>query len=221
MKYFIISDSDSIQEIGYHPQTDLNPGYNPTLNNACYKMSSGSLSDYDPHVELRLHNKSKRTNFIDKSAGLTFGIVIDERFKNILTKFKLPKHKFYPISVFHKDRVYEYYWFHFLCKDIFNFIDKEKSTLKIVNIRGFVVEKIVEFPKTTEALISIKEMLPYNKEMFFNEVYFTEDYPNYDVLRFSSAEGQFLTCLFSERLVNALKKENISGFNARHFKTIL
>jgi hypothetical protein len=217
MKYYTISHSSELKDIGYYPQTEINPGYNPTLPKSAYNFPRNTFPNYLPSVELKLNDKAISTNLIDKSTILSFGIVVDKEFKQLLETFNLPPHRFYPIQVFHKNNLLDYYWMCYIV-DSFEYIDKKKSILGIYHFSSFELKKTIPFPSNKIKLIKYKESKDI---LMFHKIYFNENFPNYDLINFSSREGQYLPCLFSERLLRELQKRNLTGITYRQFEKII
>ncbi|WP_111626043.1 hypothetical protein [Gelidibacter algens] len=129
--FYSISRSDSINEIGHYPQADLKKGYNPRKNGH-FMVKPYEFPDFIPNLELELHPKAIPTNYLDSTAGLMNGFILDKKFKELISSFMLPKHYFYPIKVFQSNLLLDYYWFHFIVDDFWEFIDTEKSSAEVV-----------------------------------------------------------------------------------------
>jgi hypothetical protein len=58
---------------------------------------------------LYLKVKSKRTD-VFRDLFSPEGLLVSPKLKLILEKFKLPEHRFYPATIVHKNKEYEYHW---------------------------------------------------------------------------------------------------------------
>ena len=141
MKYFEIDwDYDNLDVIGHYPQTSLKKGYNPRLPDSHRQVKPHSFPDFIPNLELELHDKAYPTDYIQKF--VSFGMVVNTKFKNILKQFKLPPHAFYPIKVYHKGALLEYFWFHYAINDFFSWLDKEESKALIYDDKNGVYKEM-------------------------------------------------------------------------------
>jgi len=103
MKYYTIITSTNESIIGKYPQvkTDTKPfeWLLPPLNE---KILYNSFLDFDTYFDIILEDGANLTDIIERVA-VSWGIIINDKFKNLLNQFKLPPHKFYPINVIHKN----------------------------------------------------------------------------------------------------------------------
>jgi hypothetical protein len=58
---------------------------------------------------LSMKSKAKRTDVI-REFFTPYGLLVSHKLKLILEKFKLPEHRFYPSTIVHKNKEYEYHW---------------------------------------------------------------------------------------------------------------
>lgn len=207
MKYYSISRSDDLKVIGYYPQTLIKEEYNPRALDGHSILNSNEFADFNFNYELILHDKAKPTNYLDAHA-CHFGMVIDLKFKSVLEQFNLPPHRFYPIKVYQKGNLLEYYWFHYIV-DIWEYVNIELSSALIMKKFDFEIEKIIPIPnlKTIE---QFEENLSFEQELMLNKLVLKT---NYDVIKIGKV--QYLPRLFSEPLLNALQDEGMTGFSAR------
>ncbi len=206
MKYYSISRSDDLKVIGHYPQTLLKDDYNPSLPNGHWNLYPIEFANFELNYELELNSKAIPTNYLDGYDN--FGMLVDFKFKSVLEKFNLPPHRFYPIKVYHKGNLLEYYWFHYII-DIWQYTNIELSSALIMKKFDFEIEKIIPIPnlKTIE---QFEENLSFEQELMLNKLVLKT---NYDVIKIGKV--QYLPRLFSEPLLNALQYEGMTGFSAR------
>ena len=173
--FYSIGRSDDLKEIGYYPQADLRPGYNPRQNGH-FMVKHYEFPDFIPNLELDLHPKANATNYLDSTAGLTSGFIIDAKFKEILSSFKLPRHHFYPIKVYKDDKLLDYYWFHYIVDDFWQYLDKDKSMAEIVYMEiptKIGVEKTIPII-SRDQILNKEDELPFNKNLRIKKIF---EYP--------------------------------------------
>ena len=216
MKYYSISwDYDNLEVIGHYPQTSLKKGYNPSLPDSHWAVKPHSFPDFIPNLELELHKDANATDYLHFDD--ISGIIVSGKFRAVLKKFNLPPHAFYPIKVYHKGELLEYFWFHYII-DIWKYVDLENSSAQIYKKFEFEIDEIIPIPDL-DNIQEYKKSLPRQKELRINKIFFKEEYSRYDVIKIFKI-GYF-GILFSEQLLNALKEEDIKGFIEKPIENII
>ena len=204
--FFRISHNHDLNIIGYYPQTDIAKGYNPISNNGHRNVKRYEFPDFVPNYELELHPKAKATSLLPK-VGPSFGLVVDGNFKEILSKHKLPPHHFYKIKVYQKDRILDYYWFHYIVDDFWEFVDKEKSYGEVYSVKRniyTIYEKVNIISK--DQIIELRRNLVLPK-MFSAKTIMKTTFPNYDLYETELTNTMFL----SAKLKLAIEEAGLTG----------
>lgn len=216
MKYYTINWEDDLNVIGHYPQTSFKKGYNPTIDGV-YNVCRNSFPNFVPNIDFKLHKKAKRTSFLE-SAAISFGMIINSKFKDVLKKFNLPPHAFYPIKVYHKGELLDYYWFHYIVRDFWDWLDKNKSKAVITdNKKGFQAVAEIDLSLKLANIKELDDSLPYYQNMKWEKIIFKPDFPKYDV--YETQTMQYRT-LISRSLLNALQEEGMTGFTAKPYDVI-
>ena len=216
MKYFEIDwDYDNLDVIGHYPQVTRKKEYNPSLPDSHWNVKPHSFPDFIPNLELELHDKAYPTDFLEKYVD--FGMLVNTKFKNILKQFKLPSHAFYPIKVYHKGALLEYFWFHYII-DIWEYVDLKKSTAQIGKKFKKEIEKVIPIPNL-DNIREYEKSLPRQQELRINEIFFKKEYPCYDVI--TIFEIGYFENVISERLLNALLDAGMTGFTSKPIENII
>lgn len=215
MRFFSISYSDELDEIGYHPQTEIEAkSFSYVSIGSVQEVKRNVLDNRILDITLLMDNRSNATDLL-YNTSITFGFVISPRFKAILETCHLPPHRFYPIKVEHKGMSLDYFWFHHIA-DIYRHIDLMASSVTIFHKFNF---KIIENLKieSLEKIKKLKSSLPFDQGMRFNEVVLKRDFPDYDV--FDLTDIQFVP-LISERLLDKLQSAKLTGYQAKSYESI-
>lgn len=208
MKYYTINwDYDNIDVIGDYPQVTLRKGFNPGPPHGFWEVQHYEFPKFIPELELDLNQKAKPTNYLEDYTS--FGMIINENFKEILKQFNLPKYAFYPIKVYYKGELLNYYWFHYIA-DIWEYINIEKSSLEVYKKFEFEIDKVIPMPSKLSEFKVIEKSLPRQKELMIHKIVFKDNFPKYDV--FNLSQLGYPPNLISERLLNALLKAGMTGF---------
>ncbi|MGQ3678383.1 imm11 family protein [Tenacibaculum discolor] len=219
MKYYKIDwDYDNLDVIGNYPQVTLKKGYNPSLPSGYWQVKPHEFPNFVPSLELELHKKAKPTDYLEQYVN--FGMIVSTRLKSSLEKFDLPSHAFYPIKVYHKEELLEYYWFHYIVDDFWSWINKSESKAIIYDDKDeYSVVSEVDLSLTSDEIQKIKKSLSWHQHMQWEKIVLNSNYPKYDVLKISNIE--YFGALISERLLNALQEAGMTGFRVRLFDKII
>ncbi len=219
MKYYVFRWDFNLESIGYDPQSEFRKGYDPN-DNGVYLMSPYEFPDFVPEVELNLHEQAKLTDVI-KAYGVPFGLIVSPALRLVLKKCQLPPHAFYPIKVYQFDKVYTYYWFHYIIVDFWRFIDRENSKGVVIDHKKQLQPVLdIDLNYSAEELLRIKNVLPHHLHMEWEKIIFTTSFPKYDVYE-TQVLGLGLKTLVSEKLLKMLEQENITGYTVVPFDVVI
>lgn len=211
MKYYNFNNSDNLSIIGHYPQTSLAKGYNPIVNNGHRNVEPDKFPDFLPNYELDLHSKANATDFLPR-VGPGFGMVVNNKFKEILANFKLPNHHFYKMKVYQKNQILDYYWLHYIVDDFWGWLDREQSEAVIFDHKkDFEVVNSIDLNLSLDEIKKLKKGFPYNLHVRWNKIVFKKGF-SYDL--YQAKDVQLLEFI-SEDLKNALKETNITGIDVK------
>ena len=129
MTYYIFKPASNTTETGsVYPQVQkMSPGYNYKAHNSVHALSD---EVDEPNLDyFVVHNKAKLSDLLSVSV-IHGGFLVSKTFKELLERFHLPNHRFYPARVYHRRKFYEYYWMHIIC-NLTDEVNYEKSAFKI------------------------------------------------------------------------------------------
>ncbi len=213
MNYYTIGTSDDLNIIGHYPQTKLriDKGDNPR-DDGYLAMKANVFPDFVPNYKLELHPKAKPTNFLPKNPA-SFGWIVDDKFKKILEKYKLPKHHFYKIKVYQNDDVLDYYWLHYIIDDFWDFIDSGNSYGEVFKFDTPVDIKVTKkIPIISHKQITNEEKNHDYGSIRIGRIKMKREFPNYDLYQTKCIN---YNTVISESLKEALEKEGITGTETR------
>lgn len=207
MKYYVLTNSTNLTQIGAYPQTDVSEESEFFSVFSDFQTSIEEFPTHIPKYIIIINKKAKPTDIIER-VSVPYGLVVNDKMKSLIALFSLPNHKFYNADVIYKKDKLHYYWFHFY-DDIFQYIDMEKSKFRMK--RRDVVE---EFSFTSKKFFKSKKretFEDFEKTLKFTEIHLLETFPKYDLFAF---EGK---TLISERLLSALQENNITGYEVSEY----
>jgi hypothetical protein len=127
--YYIVKDSLDEKIVG----TDFPQAYkyikgysakNPRGIFELYKYTS-KFPDFIPDLSgIKLSGRAKLTDFVSNPYG---AIILSPRSKEILEKYSLCPHRFYPVTLYARNVPYEYFYLHII-SDYSDFVYYKKST---------------------------------------------------------------------------------------------
>ena len=167
--------------------------------------------------QMTLYKSSKITDFVKGSFLEQYGFIVSDKAKNILDKFNLGEHKYYPLEIVNKNQIYSNYWFLRSSASVKDYIDFEKS--------NFYSQKgLLDFSSREKININSKEEIEIyrsnsqGKNIYVKaiELYLNDDFPKYDL--FISKEYGIQGTFISTKLKNEITK--LSGVEIKTTKRI-
>ena len=218
MKYFVLSNSDDLKEIGYYPQTDYEKNYDPTTETSHLQVTYDKFPDFIPEYKLELHKNAVPTNLIPGVGG-HHGILVDQKLRKLLEGYKLPKHHFYKIDVFHNGQRLNYFWLHFVLPDIWEYIDMERSTVSIAHNVNPLNKIVLPMLHKEYVIKLIKHYLTkFEYHLFPEKIFFKENFIPYDIITLNEL---YHGNLISMDLRKSMQQQKISGISTGLFKPIV
>ncbi|SFW52793.1 hypothetical protein SAMN02927921_02156 [Sinomicrobium oceani] len=217
-EYYSIRRSDDLQETGHYPQAHLRKGYNPRKNGH-FMVKHYEFPDFAPNLELEMHPKTIPTNYLNNTAGLINGFIVDSKFKLMMSSFKLPRHHFYPIKAYKGSKLFDYYWLHYIVDDFWEFIDTANSYGEV-----FEFKTPFETVVTETFAISSKNQVLEEKRKYklgrtrIGKIIMKKEFPQYDLYKIDCLS---YTTILSEKLKNAIVKAGITGMEIKPFNKFL
>jgi len=211
MKYFILSNSTDEKEIGNdYPQCKGVPkGYsfkwydNP---NSMTELSNDFFPKNTPNLIFELKETAILTDVVSPNNINARGFLVNQKVKNILCNYKLLNHQFYNADVIVKNKIYKYYWVHFVKKDLTG-INFKKSYFIEADLFDDKVKNVTV--NSLENYITCKN----NRDSKFNRIIIeslklNEDILPLDLFFFPMIHSNMIV---SQKLLNKIKECNIKG----------
>lgn len=155
--YYIVEHSKDTAIVGSdYPQAyNFIKGYNPRKENGLFSLYKyrTTFPDFIPDLDgIKLSGRAKLTDFVSTPFGAW---IISPKAKDVLEKYKLCPHRFYPMSLYVRNKIHEYFFF-LIKSDLSDSVDYLKST--------FVEYDLHTSTKLQPTLIRSKKMLLDIKE---------------------------------------------------------
>lgn len=127
--YFIVEHSKNTTIVGSdYPQAyNFIKGYNPRKENGLFSLYKyrTTFPDFIPDLDgIKLSGRAKLTDFVSTPFGAW---IISPKAKDVLEKYKLCPHRFYPMSLYVRNKIHEYFFF-LIKSDLSDSVDYLKST---------------------------------------------------------------------------------------------
>ncbi|WP_343671048.1 hypothetical protein [Chitinophaga sp.] len=213
--YYSFSPSTDINKTGIYPQaiSDTKPfeWLLPPMNE---QVRLDRFLTFEPDFEIILNHNAYLTDVVDR-ASLSFGLVVNQKVKDILTSFKLPDCRFYQIKVKQEDCLFDYYWFHFYT-DLFNYLDYSETTFEIYRISDFKVMETFSI-SSREELQAKRKSLDFQRHIRLKKMILTAEFPSYDVM----VDNVFSFSTFiSKKLKDAFIESGVTGYDIKQYDLI-
>jgi len=182
-------------------------------------LKDNGLPDELPEVgKFLLYDSSKLTDFIKGSFLEQYGFIVSEKAKTLLTQFNLGHHKFFPITICHKDIDYNNYFFLKCLTTSYDYVDFGRTDFHTQ--KGFFdkeSKRQIEFKTKDEFINFINENAKHKLHLFADKVKLNDDFPKFDLFEINAFgfNETFVTESLSKELnkmtgVTLTKSERIS-----------
>ncbi len=215
MKYLEFGCSTEPSVIGEYPQCSLKKGVDLWAENGYTMVRWNEFPDFVPYVELVLNSKAKWTDILSSVVG--HGFIINNRVKSILEGHNLPARAFYPVKVHSGDSSRDYYWFHYINNDFWDWVDQDRSKLFLRHLfpdkRSQVLGE-ADLSLSTEGLVDLSRNKPRLTDYYWEKLVLNNNFPDLDFFRtlFPSRHT-----VISQRLLNAFEESGITGYETKDF----
>lgn len=208
MKYFNLQTTIDLDVAGEVPQVAESRNSEFGSPFSLVEVVTSRFLEQIPLLELERGQNAKLTDILS-SYSVPFGLIVSSRLKDLLLKFKLPPHKFYPFKLIDGGTVRDdYFWFH-CYDDLWQYVDSSRSRLEVY--RMFKHYTIAEYPlKTSQQIERVIKSLGLLQGTRLKEIYFLENFPGYDIILNDIVS---LDIWISEGLKEALESEEITGYD--------
>ena len=215
MKYYTFFNTDDLSIIGDYPQIEKSENYDLSSPQSYWNVFWNKFPEFDPIYSVKIRNKGKGTNLLHALPGFQ-GLVIDDKLKDLISKFKLPPHRFYPVEVLHHNRELKYNWFHFI-NSFLSYIDFEKTTFELFQKWPFTVLEVFQV-SSVDQLHKLQEELNFEKDIHIKQLVLLNSFPNYDII---SLRNITPLILISEELKRSLEASELKGFDFKEYELLI
>lgn len=140
--------------------------YNATDSTSALSKARNKFLTFQPNLDsFQLHSKAKMTDLLSNGLTGAFGILISDKLKNVLEKYKIVSHKFYPAKIALKNEIFENYYWMQIISDLTSCIDYNKSKFFIYKDYSINVGNIAIVSK--EDLLNKREQLKKKSQSFY------------------------------------------------------
>ena len=149
MKYYSLEEACATKETGsYFPQiTEMFKGYDYSASDSVHNfrkndfLIKGNIPNFDT---IKMNGLSKVTDLISQCVISGNGFIISKKLKEILEKYKLPKHWFFPVKILRrKEFLEDFFWFEIYTKENqVELVDFEKSIF--YKVKGYSLRNKIE-----------------------------------------------------------------------------
>ena len=221
---------EELEEKGNFGERDRIPkGYDVFAENA-----QGNLSKYkflDREIifsDLILSDDSSEVDFIkDYGAIGGYGLIVSARIKELLSRFNLGKHRFYPLGYIDKNNIRHegrYYWLQILVDEVYDWIDYKKSVFYWVDFIELLNSKNPEkhyimFNNARELEEYLNDFDVAMKKFRYEKIVMTDEYCKNPVDLFHLQKIDF-DHIITKKLKEALEKIKATGIEPMTRKNI-
>ena len=218
MTYYKFRDACATKETGaYYPQiTEMIKGYDYNAHDSVHNfrkndfLKKGNIPNFDT---IKMNGLSKITDLISQCVISGNGFIVSKKLKEILEKYVLPKHWFFPIKILRRKELLEdFFWFEiFLEENQLQLVDYPNSTF--YKVRNYsLIDKIEQMSiksfedyKTKDEIISDESKMLYS---ISSEQIVLKSPPKMDIFKIGVFDSNFY---ISNSLMKEIIESKITG----------
>jgi len=206
-QYYILNKAAGTNGTGkVYPQSQrMRDGYFYKSPNSCWNITWNKLPNFNPDLNYFVLEKKAKLTDVISAVSLPVGYLMNDRTKNVITQFKLPKHQFYSASVMQNSTIFDNYNLFLHVGDISENIDYQNSEFQVLQINEvietFCVNSKVEFENKKASLS------PFHKINALKIALLNEENIDTDVFLLNFDTRTYI----SHRLKTALEEAHITG----------
>lgn len=220
MDYYIFQNSTEPKEIGLFPQAEIARTVDTNAFDCPWNVKAHEFPDFVPQLEFILNRGALLTDIVS-TVGINHGFVVNDRVRSILKDHKLPEHAFYPLKLYWGKNIFEYYWFHFINRNFWDWIDKERSKLYLRSIlpskREIILDE-VNLQQSDSEFILMDNNRPRLTGYYWDKVVFNHQFPKFDIFSMPNITSN---TMISESLYHNLLQNKIIGFEIKELCEIV
>ena len=213
MEWYSVKSQTDEKIIGAYPQTNgMTPEYDLKKKNSVWNIPNLKLPDFEPDFDsFNLDKKAKLTDVISTGLISACGLLLNDKTKQILSRFNLPKHIYYPATIWHKKEILKnYYWLQF-AHDNTNEIVFESSQFELTHPLPFFREESITLRNKEYAIVMATKAANPDYELFPDKISL-KNANNLDLLIFGFLYNNIY---INNNLASALATANISGLTIK------
>jgi hypothetical protein len=197
----------SIQNLTDKTVGNVFPQAKSINQNIAHAIKFNSFLNLDAELLFQIDTKANLTDILSQAAINTYGLLINEKVKNILSSLKLMEHRYYKTLVRdNKGMPQTYYWLHIYDFSILEKIDYEKSKFYLCD-SGFW-ERDIDL-LSYDDYVEKKKSLSITYTFHAERIEFKEGYKeSFDLFVIPIFTNQII---ITEKLKEIFLKEKITG----------
>ena len=210
MALFSIRTTSEKQIIGTEcPQIQTMDGtVNKNDPNSLYNVYADAFPNFIPNLNYFVLEKNAEVTDVLSAAMISYGLIVSDKIKDVLSKYQLPPHQFYPAVIKHRETFLRNYSWFFYISDVLDFIDYDETKFFITDVVDNKIEDCRNI-NSAHRLRGLKDVLPDDRNVDSDCIYFKKSLTeNFDLFKVSF--GNYRTYI-SEKLSARLK--NVSGLS--------
>lgn len=212
--YYIVEHSKDTAIVGgdYPQAYNFIKGYNPRKENGLFSLYKyrTTFPDFDPDLDgIKLSGRAKLTDFVSTPFGAW---IISPKAKNVLEKSKLCPHRFFPMSLYVRNKIHDYFFF-LIKSDLSDFVDYSKSTFVEYDLHTLTKFEPVIIKSKKELLESrekIEEIKGSGRTVWGDKIILSDKFDTQlDYFKISIIDAN---TYISKRVMNDIRNAGLTGW---------
>lgn len=138
-KVYRIKPAVNIEETGYaYPAVESFDNYDFKSPESIHNLRTNVIPKFTPDFRFKLAEGAKITDMLSEAISNSAGLLISGKLLDIFQKHTISPYIVYPVYIHNDDRIFEYFWIHYIWEEWHDFVCWESSTFKLFERGQFI-----------------------------------------------------------------------------------
>jgi hypothetical protein len=201
---YLLRDAVDTPETGKsYPAVQSYDSYDFKAYNSMHTLKAWKFPEHTPDIRFKLKPGAKLTDLLTQAAiSSSTGLLLSKKFKELIEKFVMAEHKFYPALIEAYGSFHEYYWLHLVWPEGVSYVDYSATKFNVVRFSKIIEPiEIRSYDDLKEKGIALgRSLMIYAKEIVMR-------LPEFDVFPKPINGG----VIIAEKVKRQIELSNLTG----------
>lgn len=200
--YLLKAAVDTEETGSSYPAVQSYDDYDFKAYNSMHTLKAWKFPEHTPDIRFKLKPGAKLTDLLTDAAIGGNGLLLSNKFRELIEKFVMAEHKFYPAQIEAYGSIHEYYWLHLVWPEGVSYVDYAETKFNVIRFNKIIEPiEIRSYDDLKEKGIALgRSLMIYAKEIVMR-------LPTFDVFPKPINGGVIIT----EKVKYQIELSNLTG----------